>query len=58
MTSADSLTKLSLARASPGKSMFPAYRQAGFLQSLLNLLNKHFPFGLGRRNDVLAHPVY
>jgi hypothetical protein len=39
--------------------MFPAYRQAGFLQYLLNLLNKHSPFqAFGRHNDVLAHPVY
>ena len=33
--------------------------QVGFLQSLLNLPNKHNPFqAFGRYNDVLAHPVY
>jgi len=37
----------------------PQVRACSFLQSLLNLLNKHNPFqAFGRHNDVLAHPVY
>ena len=37
----------------------PQVRASSFLQSLLNLLNKHAPFrAFGRHNDVLAHPVY
>ena len=37
----------------------PQVRAPSFLQSLLNLLNKHTPFqAFGRHNDVFAHPVY
>jgi len=37
----------------------PQVIACSFLQSLLNLLNKHAPFqAFGRHNDVLAYPVY
>ena len=37
----------------------PQVIACSFLQSLLNLINKHTPFqAFGLHNDVLAHPVY
>ena len=52
MPSADSLTNFRLSGP-------PQVRASSFLQSLLNLLNKHAPFlAFGRHNDVLAYPVY